>query len=119
MTDEVYTFLSLFRSHLFDSVSAERRPHVPFVCVKAVSVQWKSRKDWWDSSHYCSTGIALLGGTKYGDAFGASLSPNRREEKIVAWIKAELSCDEEKDNKRSTGVCWSMAADPSIERSPL
>lgn len=36
MTDEVYTFLSLFKSHLFDSVGAEQRPHMLFLCTRTV-----------------------------------------------------------------------------------
>lgn len=36
MTDEVYTFLSLFKSHLFDSIGAEQRPHMLFLCIRTV-----------------------------------------------------------------------------------
>lgn len=36
MTDEVYTFLSLFKSHLFDRVGAEQRPHMLFLCIRTV-----------------------------------------------------------------------------------
>lgn len=34
MTDEVYTFLSLFKSHLFDSFGTEQRPHMLFLCIR-------------------------------------------------------------------------------------
>lgn len=36
MTDEVYTFFSLFKSHLCDRVLAEWRPHMLFLCIRTM-----------------------------------------------------------------------------------
>lgn len=82
MTDEVYTFLPLFKSHLFDSVLAERRPHMLFLCVRTVCL--------------CNTNLGKMDGAavtpaaqvlrwsvgqKYGNAFGVPLSPNSSMDK--------------------------------------
>lgn len=73
MTDEVYTFLSLFKSHLFDRVGAEQRPHMLFLCIRTVCLYNRNLDK--------SVGIAALtraqvlhrSGQKYCDTQGVTV----------------------------------------------
>lgn len=75
MTDEVYTFLSLFKSHLFDSILAEQRPHMLFLCIRTVFL--------------CNRNLGKIDGIqvlpcsveqKYGNSHGISLCTNNSKE---------------------------------------
>lgn len=102
MTDEVYTFLSLFKSHLFDNVLAERRPHMLFLCIRTVCLCNRNLEK--------IDGIAVMTraqvlpcsvGQKYGNTHGVPLCANNSKEgKAVGWTKTELGFGQDLCRKR-------------------
>lgn len=81
MTDEVYTFLSLCKSHLFDSILAERRPHMLCLCIRTVCL-WSRNPEKIDGIAVTTRAqvLSLSLGQKYGNTRGVPQRTNNSKE---------------------------------------
>jgi len=106
MTDEVYTFLSLFKSHLFDSVVAERRPHMLFLCIRTVCV-YNRNLEKVDGIGVMTTAQVLpfSVGQKYSDTRRAPLCTNSSTgRKATGWTKTESGFGQDLARKRQLKI---------------